>query len=146
MHRSLCCISTPLSVNVFVLCIFHVFLALCVLKVLLSRVCGCLPVSCGRYSFSKAEANRGSGKGECGASGPVWIHTRSGSPFYCRVCFPGYCPPRARWRRIALEEPVLLLYSPWAGPCWRLRGAQSLRLHFSGTTLETGSKYVEHIA
>lgn len=45
--------------------VLNFYLVLCVVKVSLSlsRVCGCLPVSCGRCSFSKAEANGESGKG-----------------------------------------------------------------------------------
>lgn len=46
------------------LCLFWTFSRpLCCKSLSLSRVCGCLPVSCGRCSFSKAEANGESGKG-----------------------------------------------------------------------------------
>lgn len=68
------------------------------------------PNSCARVSV-KAQANRGSGKDglhrSCshGAALPG-ARVRSGSPFYCTACSPGYCPPHVWWTMITLEEPV----------------------------------------
>lgn len=106
MHCFLSCISTHLPTNAsfFVVFVsFEVSRPLCCKSLSPGCVGACPSHAAGAHSV-KLKRTENQAKVRSGP-GPVLSRTRSGSPFYCRVCCPGYCPPRARWRKTALEEP-----------------------------------------